>query len=220
MASSSSPPRPADAFRPSRHGFRFANRFALPLPGVLRPFLPTATYGLCGGMAALARDAFVAGVPLPTEEMPPAFGTPLYGTLWKRQMATLGPPPSFAPLRRFVRWTRWPDHVVRQHTESEGHALRHALAQGRLVQLGLVYERHLARLWHNHQVLAYGLAEADDGGLAVRLYDPNWPLRDDVVLRGERRGTSLTYTQYAGRTATRAVRGFFIVPIGPAAVSF
>ena len=36
------------------------------------------------------------------------------------------------------------------------------------------------KLSSNHQVIAYGYAE-DGRGVTLRLYDPNWPDRDDVT---------------------------------------
>ena len=37
------------------------------------------------------------------------------------------------------------------------------------------------KLTGNHQVIAYGYAE-DGRGVTLRLYDPNWPDRDDVTV--------------------------------------
>ncbi len=211
----------ATRFRPSRHGFRFANRFALPLPHVplphapqlIRALLPEApAYGLCGGMAALACDAFLQHVPLPRTSEPPRPGTPLHAALRRRQMDTFGPLPGAEHVRRFAPWSRAPDDAVQRRTARQAHGACRRLARGRPVQLGLVYERRLTRLWHNHQVLAYA-AERAAGAFVFRVYEPNHPLRDDVTLRAVRRGGGLLCTQHVGARAARPVRGFFVLAV-------
>ena len=38
-----------------------------------------------------------------------------------------------------------------------------------------------AGYWQNHQVLAYAY-EVEGDAVTLRIYDPNWPGRDDVIL--------------------------------------
>ena len=55
------------------------------------------------------------------------------------------------------------------------------LGKGRPVPIGLVAAVELKRIGRNHQVLAYG-ADVVADRVALRIYDPNYPKRDDVVL--------------------------------------
>ena len=65
------------------------------------------------------------------------------------------------------------------------------------------------RLTHNHQVLAYGYDEAPDR-VVIRLYDPNWPDRDDVaiVVDGAPKPGSATLRQSTGEP----LAAFFVAP--------
>ena len=204
-----------NAFRPSTHGFRFANHFAVPvLAPALRLLSMPDGYGLCGGMAALAGDFFHHGRPCPAQKEAPPTGSPLHRALVRRQLDTFGAAPAFTTVRRFAAWTRAPDAAVRQHTLPEWQATRNRLAEGALVQLGLLYVRRLTRLHENHQVLACGLASPT----ALRVYDPNRPLRDDVTIRlrpsrGDGQPGHVTWEQRAGSRVVRELRGFFVVPM-------
>jgi hypothetical protein len=57
------------------------------------------------------------------------------------------------------------------------------LDAGRLALIGLIRiaSWNPMQLTRNHQVMAYGYAE-DGRGVTLRLYDPNWPDRDDVTI--------------------------------------
>jgi hypothetical protein len=52
--------------------------------------------------------------------------------------------------------------------------------------VGLVRHRGLNpwRLMESHQVLAYAY-EVNGDAVTLGIYDPNWPARDDVILRLE-----------------------------------
>ena len=203
-----------NVFRPSTHGFRFANHFAVPvLAPALRLFSVPDGYGLCGGMAALAADFFHHGQPRPAQKKAPRTGSSLHRALVRRQLDTFGAAPAFSTVRRFADWTMATDAAVRRHTIPEWQKTRDRLAEGILVQLGLLYARRLTRLHQNHQVLACGLASPT----AVRVYDPNLPLRDDVTIRlrpsrGDGQPGHVQWEQRAGGRVVRALRGFFVVP--------
>ena len=206
LAGEDAPYPGASSFRPSRHGFRFANRFEAPLFGSwLRALGLPATWGLCGGMVQSARAAFLNGRSLPQRETPPAPGTPLYRHLLRRQLATLGPPPVFPEGWRFLRWTRASDPTLARRTRSQLETAQRRLAQGQLVPLGLIYTRSAARLWENHQVLAY----ARRGRQALRIYDPNDPGRDDITLAPPAADGAGFEKRRDGRVV-RPVRGFFV----------
>lgn len=187
-------------FRPSRHGLHFANRFP-PGPTLrLGPFDPRivgigdASAGLCGGMVLTVRDLFEAGIDPPPDREPPANGSRRFRALVRRQVESLDwlrvplrfydagalrpdPPSGWSgllgrrPAREAALATAWP-------------RIRDAIDGGRLAIVGLV-RRATAnpfRLTVNHQVLAWGYRVEPDQ-VALRVYDPNWPDRDDVEAR-------------------------------------
>jgi hypothetical protein len=61
--------------------------------------------------------------------------------------------------------------------------IRGEIDAGRLAVVGLIRAAGLSPwlLTRNHQVLAYAYEQRADG-IAIRVYDPNHPGRDDVVL--------------------------------------
>jgi hypothetical protein len=177
-------------FLPSTSGLHFANSFP---PGPTVRFGPLdpriigvgdASAGLCGGMVFTVRDLFEAGVRVPDDRQPPANGTPRFKALVRRQIESLD-------------WMRLPFRFwlasalgssfggdrARASYEREWPAIRREIDAGRLAILGLVRVAGVNpfRLTRNHQVIAHGYAE-DGRGVALRLYDPNWPDNDDVTV--------------------------------------
>jgi hypothetical protein len=209
-------------FRPSRHGLHFVNRFAA---GRAQRLVGVAggSMGLCGGMAFVVRDLFERRIDPPADTEPPAKRSRRYRSLFRRQLesfdwlrlplrfwvlAALHPDPSTwwsrrlgrRPLRKLVRETQWP----RIRAEIDG---------GRLAHVGLVRDRSANpfRLTANHQVLAYAYRAASDA-VTVRIYDPNWPDRDDVELRMGLTGAAPRFEQSTGEP----LHGFFLTPYTPA----
>jgi len=191
-------------FRPTRHGFPFANTWRDTVLGVI------ASRGRCGGMVFAALDYFDAGEAIPGAGRPadlPAHDSPMARLIWRRQWASivsrLG-----SNLWRFALLTYLPSMAPRGivlTTRREVAPLLDALAAGRPVPLGLVSALSLRHLARNHQVLAYG-AEVGENRVLVRVYDPNYPRRDDVMLQVPLGGGPVTE-----RIGTRSVtwRGFF-----------
>ena len=180
-------------FLPSVHGLHFANSFP-PGPtlrfGLLDPRLVgigDASAGLCGGMSVYVRDAYENARPIPPDTAPPANGSPLFKAIVRRQVISLdwlrGPVRFWWMGLRNAGWRR-------RHTlDSEWPRIRRSIDQGELALVGLV--RHEGwnpwQLTGSHTVLAfaYSVADGTDPGLApgtvtLRLYDSNWPNRDDV----------------------------------------
>lgn len=222
-------------FRPSVHGFRFANRWP-PGPTVrLGPLdsrlvgVGDASAGLCGGMVAAVRDLFEAGITPPPDADPPANGSLRFRAIVRRQVQSLAwgrvplrywdlqawrpdPPAGLAGLLG-----REPARVVA--VEREWPRVRAAIEAGVLPVVGLVRVAGWSPrlLTVNHQVLAYAFEE-DDAGFRVRVYDPNHPGRDDVELRA-------TIEPADGRPARERIRlaqsteepllGFFRQPDPP-----
>src|SRR5439155_4495321 len=82
-------------FLPSRHGFRFANRWPSGPArtwslGLVQVGIGDVGRGLCGGMAYAARDRFERGEDAPADLDPPAPGTPLFAEIVDRQFASFG----------------------------------------------------------------------------------------------------------------------------------
>jgi hypothetical protein len=213
-------------FRPSHDGFAFRNDFAgSPLPVSLgsaekKLGLPSR-FGLCGGMSSAAADYFVAQHPIPTDTAPPEHGTPLYSYLYSRQSASFGAMGAMA--LRFIEWMQLPedgDDGTRARTAREVPAIEAALARGEPVILGLVLvsTKETCEPWQNHQVLAYA-AKRDGATLDVSIYDPNFPKRDDAVIRiAQQDGGPVCARIVTGRKPT-PVRGLFKMPYAPATPS-
>lgn len=174
-------------FAPSVHGLHFANRWE-PGPtirlGVLDPRLlgiGDAKAGLCGGMAWFVRERFEHGLPIPADTVAPANGSPLFRAIVRRQILSLDW--MRVPFRFWRAASMVPDALARRSLGSEVLRVRATIDAGRLVLVGLI--RHHGwnpmELDRDHQVLAYGYS-VDGPGTTLRVYDPNWPDRDDVTV--------------------------------------
>ncbi|HEX6867579.1 MAG TPA: hypothetical protein VF119_02180, partial [Candidatus Limnocylindrales bacterium] len=177
-------------FLPSTHGLRFANRFA-PGPTVrLGPIDPRwvgigdASAGLCGGMSWFVRERFAIGVPVPTDTEPPVNGTPLFRMLVRRQVLSLDW--LRAPMRFWFAGAFGRARLARLTREVEWPAIRADIDAGRPAMVGLVRRATVSPLdlAKNHQVLGYAY-EVEGDAVTLRIYDPNWPGRDDVSITFE-----------------------------------
>lgn len=177
-------------FVPSTHGLHFANRF--PAGPTLRfgPIDPRligvgdAADGLCGGMAWLVRERFEAGLPVPPDRQAPANGSPLFRALVRRQVLSLDW--LRTPLRFWLMGSLGPGRAAGRSFEVEWPRIRADIDAGRLSMVGLVRHTGLNpfQLTRSHQVLAFAY-EVVARSVTLRLYDPNWPGRDDVAVRLE-----------------------------------
>jgi hypothetical protein len=174
-------------FLPSSHGLHFANRFP-PGPTVrLGPFdsrwigVGDASAGLCGGMAWYTRECFEAGRPIPADLAPPANGSPLFAALVRRQVRSLNW--LRTPLSFWWIGAMSPARAARRSLEIEWPRIRADIDAGRLSMVGLVRHHGLNpfRLSQSHQVLAFGY-EVVGEMVTLRVYDPNWPNRDDIAI--------------------------------------
>lgn len=179
-------------FLPSRDGLHFPNRFP-PGPTLrIGPFDPRwigigdASQGLCGGMVFTARDLWHADVEPPVDGEPPPNGSPRFQSIVRRQVESLDwlrVPLRFYDLSAF---RPFPGRRARADVtvDDEWPRVRADLDAGQPSMLGLI-RRASANpllLGLNHQVMAFG-AGWDDSAIRIRIYDPNWPDRDDVALR-------------------------------------
>ena len=178
-------------FLPSTHGLRFANRFP-PGPtlrlGLVDPRVVgvgDASAGLCGGMSWLVRERFEAGRPIDADSDAPANGTPLFRALVRRQVLSLDW--LRTPLKFWWMGVLGPDRARDRTWKAEWPRIRADIDAGRLAMVGLIRHegRSPWRLTQSHQVLAYAY-ETDRDATTIRIYDPNLPGRDDVVITEER----------------------------------
>jgi hypothetical protein len=176
-------------FQPSANGLHFSNRFP-PGPtvrlGLIDPRwvgVGDADAGLCGGMSWFVRERFEAGLPIPSDVVVPANGSPLFKVIVRRQVMSLDW--LRGPLRFWLAAGMSPERLRRRTLEVEWPRIRATIDDGQLAMVGLV--RH--RGWNpfglqlDHTVLAFAYDSAGPTGPhTIRLYDPNWPNRDDVSI--------------------------------------
>jgi hypothetical protein len=176
-------------FLPSIDGLHFANRWETGPTvrlGILDPRLVgigDASAGLCGGMSWYVRERFETGKEIPTDVTAPANGSPLFQAIVRNQVRSLDW--LRAPLRfwRFATLRR--GTLIGRTLEGEWPRIRADIDADRLVHLGLLRHRgwNPLHLTKDHQVLAYAYETDGPGGpTTIRIYDPNWPDRDDVTL--------------------------------------
>ncbi len=182
-------------FRPSLHGFHFSNRYP-PGPTVRLGFIDPriigvgdAEAGLCGGMSWFVRERFEAGLPIPTDTAAPDNGSPLFRSIVRRQVMSLDW--LRGPLRFWRAASISPAALARRTSQVEWPKIRAAIDAGRLPMVGLIRHHGWSPfdLSKDHQVLAYAYeTDAGSGETTIRLYDPNWPDRDDVAVILSRQG--------------------------------
>jgi hypothetical protein len=180
-------------FLPSTHGLRFANRFP-PGPtlrfGLIDPRwirIGDASAGLCGGMSWFVRERFEAGLPIASDAEAPANGSVVFRALVRRQVRSLDW--LRVPLRFWWMGAISPDRALRRTREAEWPRIRDDIDAGRLALVGLVRNTgwNPFHLTQSHQVLAFAY-EVDGDGVTLRIYDPNWPGRDDMSVRLDENG--------------------------------
>jgi len=218
-------------FRPSQHGFHFLNSFSGYMLPFTVPFLPNGkvrgVYGLCGGMCAGALDFLLAGREMIARTVPPQRRTRLHRYLFRRSID------SFAmgeTILRFARWMILPDggsNGTYRLTYREWEKIRASLDANQLVPLGQVRTKaaniqEISReIWSNHQVLAYGYEESENGAVEIHIYDPNCPDKDNVLIHADRvqvaeEGSETVFglSCYESDCFTihRPLHGFFAIP--------
>jgi hypothetical protein len=184
-------------FLPSTSGLRFANYYPHePEIEVKLPFghtlpLGDAANGLCGGMVFVVRDYYEARLTAPTDTQPPPAGTPLYRFIISRLLDSFNLP---FGLGRYLELMEpaFPDVGIGFGLPGRASVMLHDewpriksdIDAGHPVPLGLIKIKSAIPhdLCKNHQVLAYGY-DLDGTNLILRVYDPNYPNRDDVQIQ-------------------------------------
>lgn len=176
-------------FRPSRHGWHFANSWLRGAPAGFAGVTLARVYGgLCGGMCVLARQHWLDGDPITPDRQTPSDG-PLTSALWQGQLVSLKLP--FGPLRYLrLQLPTAADQRRRSTLANAVPAVGRELRAGRPALLGLIR----AVSWNpgvsgrHHVALAYALAVdrpapgATAETVTLSVYDPNHPDDDSVRL--------------------------------------
>jgi hypothetical protein len=176
-------------FVPSGNGLHFANSWPSGPTVKLGPLDPRligvgdASAGLCGGMSGYVRERYKTGLPIPPDTAAPANGSPLFKAIVRKQVQSLDW--LRVPLRFWRFATMGGEALARRTLEKEWPKVRAQIDAGDLTPIGLV--RHHGwnpfHLTKDHQVLAHAYDTAGPGGPhTIRLYDPNWPDRDDLTV--------------------------------------
>jgi hypothetical protein len=208
-------------FRPSTSGFHFANAWPSGPTVRLGPLDPRiigvgdASTGLCGGIVYTIADMFAAHLPVPPDREPPANGSPRFNSIVRRQVESLAW--LTVPVRFWLRMAvggSFGGDRARSTLEGEWPKAKAWLDSGRLAPIGLIRVAAVnpRDLTKNHQVVAWGYLE-DGQGVTLRLYDPNWPDRDDVTatiaLDNALRPTGLS------QSTGESLLGWFVLPYSP-----
>ncbi len=231
------PPRPVVITIPSRcrfrssvHGLKFVNSFTLP-SAITTPLsrlgipIGSGGYGLCGGMSLLAGDHFTFGVAVPTTSSVPPTGSALHAKLVARQLDSLNlnlssiGPDFGAPVLKFFDWMGRPSAGASSSTAAlttaELARLTAALRRGRVVVIGLVLVDRSGSLTENHQVLVHCMTRRSATLAELHIYDPNFPLRDDIRIEVRASGRETLSTELIPGSPRRSIRGFFVMPFTP-----
>jgi hypothetical protein len=218
-------------FLPSTHGLHFPNdwpsvparTFRVKVGAISATIgLGDASGGLCGGMAFTVRDLFERHLPPPPSAANPPPDSPAFDYLVDRLLASLHGLHGAALGARYYEWMVLPDRIplvergVADRTVHQSlPEVRRCIDAGHLAPLGLVCAASIRPhdLGQNHQVLAYAY-ETDATRTVLRIYDPNWPDRDDITLTCELRDSAAHPFTYSPGDHT--VRGFFLSEYSPA----
>jgi hypothetical protein len=178
-------------FLPSRHGFRFPNRWP-PAPartwslGLVQVGIGNVGRGLCGGMAYAARDRFERDEIAPADTDSPAPATALFREIVDRQFDSFGPLWT-VPLRFWLAAQGSEQRRFRETVRSAWPAIRAEIDAGEPAMVGLIRSAtaNPLALDLGHQVVAYRYDAAPER-VAIGVYDPNHPGDDSVEVGFDR----------------------------------
>jgi hypothetical protein len=170
-------------FLPSANGLHFANSFPSGPDLHIGPIgIGDAARGLCGGMSWFVRERFEAGQPIPPDTAAPANGSELFKALVRRQVLSLDW--LRVPFRFWRMAAQGPERAMRSTRDTEWPNIKAEIDAGSIAMVGLVRRTgwNPLKLTDNHQVLAFAYEVAGDA-VTIRIYDPNWPGRDDALIK-------------------------------------
>lgn len=202
-------------FNPKTNGFRFINRFELPIFERVQGMMwlgnlkSNLVYGLCGGMCSAALDLYYAKRALPVVDRVEKIDLNLFFYLWERQLDTL----DADVLARLFKWMAYSDRTLAlKVANEEWPKVKSQLDAGKPVILALV-RVGLSNPTMNHQVLAIGYEQMLlTKQVTIFLYDPNHPgempcLSMDLF----KPSTGINIQQSTGEY----LRGFFVIEYEP-----
>jgi hypothetical protein len=70
-------------------------------------------------------------------------------------------------------------------------------------------------LTENHQILVHCATRRSPSLVELHIYDPNFPLRDDVRIEVRTTGGETVATEVIPGKPRRPIRGFFVMPFTP-----
>jgi hypothetical protein len=155
----------------------------------------------------------------------PPTGSALHAKLVARQLDSLNlnlssiGPGFGAPVLKFFDWMGRPNagasNSTAALTTAELARVTAALRRGRVVVIGLVLVDRSGSLTENHQVLVHCMTRKSAGLAELHIYDPNFPLRDDVRIEVRTSGGETISTELVPGSSRRSIRGFFVMPFTP-----
>ena len=195
------------------------------LSGQVRSWLKQSApsdYGLCGGMAFSARDYFVAKIPLPrgrdvNDRPDPNLpqGKALRDYLWKRQLESLSlnAPKLLSSMfmLHLPDFLAGPDWLL-DRTKEEWTRLKAHLDNDGPWPICLIGSS--TSPFNNHQVLAYGYDEGQNGTGTIYVYDMNGPNREQTI-HIDLSGRILQAIESCPNPQRGALRGFFAEAYSP-----
>jgi hypothetical protein len=233
-------------FDPVVHGYHFTNRFSgkdvvdelveqrrldefigvdLPSPlenlvGRIREADFWGTWGLCGGMAWGALDAYLDDRVPPPEAAGPPRESALFKQLVKRQADSMERNRLMAKCVKYQvlpetrsRWRPWRASLGKITETIEWPKVKRSLDEGTPVPLCLVRVQGLTNPDSHHQVLATGYRLDGGDRLALFLYDPNHPDKHpEITAHLGTKGHTLQLRQTTGER----LYGFFATRYRPA----
>ncbi|KAA2241439.1 hypothetical protein F0L74_16190 [Chitinophaga agrisoli] len=197
-----------DGFLPSRNAFHFSNSGIPSCPlFTIQPPIPygnisipigNASNGLCGGMVFATRDMFEAGLQPPATSSNSVLcnGGPMFSFLVNRLIDSFNLPGGIANYM-WLMDPALPDHETVaskigfaphgrtwKMVHEEWPRIKQDIDNNQLCPLALVQVKTLdpTQLGKNHVVLVYGY-EVDGTDLTLKVYDPNFPNEDNVVIQ-------------------------------------
>jgi hypothetical protein len=176
-------------------------------------------------MSLLVGDHFTFGVPIPTTTVVPPTGSSLHAKLVSRQLDSLNLNLSSigsdfgAPVLKFFDWMGRSNsggtNSTAALTTGELAKVTARLRRGRVVIIGLVLVDRSGSLTENHQVLVHCMTRKAPGLAELHIYDPNFPLRNDVRIELRTSGGETASRELVPGSTTRPIRGFFVMPFTP-----
>jgi hypothetical protein len=217
-------------FRPSTHGLHFTNYwpvgtpdYTVNVPIVGDVTIGDANNGLCGGMVFTVADLYNARLQPPPDTTSPAAGSPLFGYLAARLIDSFNIPNG---ILTYYYWANTPDHdtglwpvirsgLARMTIEDQVPQIIASIDRDRPAALGLVTVSSFnpGDLAHCHQVLAYGY-EWVGSRLTLRVYDPNRPDADDVIISLDTSDPGHTNAIQSNVSISAPIRGLFYTQYG------